>query len=77
MGWSGGTELFDGALDIFLPYIHDDTAQELSLVRKWYDVFQDTDWDTDHDSQYYQRFILDFLLEDDMIDQEEYDELKL
>lgn len=51
MGWSGGTEIFDGALDIFLSYI----PKELhpSLISKWYEVVSEGDWDTENESAYW------------------------
>ena len=53
MGWSGGTQLFDDALDIFLGYIparlHD------QLIEKWYAKFDGTDWDTEDESKYWEQ----------------------
>lgn len=53
MGWASGTDYFDGALDIFLPYIpkslHD------SLIEKWYSVIAEGDWDTEEESNYYDK----------------------
>lgn len=53
MGWSGGTGVFDSALDVFLPYIHEDLHQ--ALIEKWYEKFSGTDWDTEEESAYWEQ----------------------
>lgn len=56
MGWSGGTEIFDGALDTFLSFVPEDSHQD--LIEKWYKVFEDTDWDTEDESKYWDKLEL-------------------
>lgn len=51
MGWAGGTEVFDGALNIFLRYVPEEDI-DAALVA-WYDVVREGDWDTVAESDYY------------------------
>lgn len=51
MGWAGGTELFDGALNIFLKYVPEEDID--TVLMAWYDVVTDADWDTVDESDYY------------------------
>lgn len=53
MGWSGGTQLFDDALDIFLGYIP--KFMQDRLIEQWYEKFKDSDWDTEDESAYWDR----------------------
>lgn len=53
MGWAGGTELFDGALDIFLKHIPEELHEE--LIEEWYQVFKYSDWDTEDESDYFEQ----------------------
>jgi hypothetical protein len=51
MGWAGGTEVFDGALNVFLKYVPEDEID--SALIAWYDVVREGDWDTVSESDYY------------------------
>jgi hypothetical protein len=51
MGWAGGTEVFDGALNIFLKYVPEEDID--TVLMQWYDVVSEGDWDTQADSDYY------------------------
>lgn len=52
MGWCGGTEMFDGALDLFLKFVPPE--QVVKVVGQWYDVIAAGDWDCEADSEYYE-----------------------
>lgn len=51
MGWGGGTEYFDGALDIFLGYIPE--KMRPALIERWYEIVSAGDWDTENESSYW------------------------
>lgn len=51
MGYAGGTDVFDGALNIFLKYVPEEEID--TVLMAWYDVVRDMDWDTVNESDYY------------------------
>jgi hypothetical protein len=55
VGWCGGTDLFDGAMDIFWKYVPED--QRAEALQKWYDIVTDADWDCENESAYYQELL--------------------
>lgn len=59
MGWSSGTVLFDGALDVFLKYVPED--QRVDAVAAWYNEFVHSDWDTEDESKYYDKYLREML----------------
>lgn len=51
MGWAGGTEFFDGPLDLMLEYVPEDKRKE--IIEKLYWTIREGDWDTVDESAYF------------------------
>jgi len=51
MGWAGGTQFFDGPLDLMLEYVPEDKRKE--VIEKLYRTIRDGDWDTVDESAYF------------------------
>lgn len=72
MGWSGGTEVFDGALNVFLKYVPEEEID--TVLSSWYHEFDVTDWDTVSESDYYD-LLRPILVAEGIIDDDTGDEI--
>lgn len=71
MGWCGGTQIFDGALDVFLRYLPE--GDRAAAVERWYVVgFAMEDWDCQSESRYYKEYLAKIMFDRDEIDEEDY-----
>jgi hypothetical protein len=70
VGWCGGTDLFDGAMDIFWEYVPEDQREE--ALEKWYDIVTDGDWDCEAESDYYVPYIVGILHRRNELSDEDY-----
>lgn len=86
MGWNGGTDLFDKAVEVALsvaPQIPAHLTEHPSavpdeiiqtIVDLLYPTWQDSDWDTEDESKYFKPYLLNTMLRLEQIDQEDYDD---
>lgn len=51
MGWCGGTEYFDGAMNLFIDYVPKEMREPLMYA--WYRFIRDGDWDCVNESEYW------------------------
>lgn len=78
MGWNEGTSLFDPMVDLALALVVENkgsvTPEETQeVVRRVYELFEDTDWDTEEESCYFKPYLIEVMHDLGRIDDDDYE----